>query len=567
MERVRNERKWVGWFCGMGFSCIALAVVLLLGVWSTAEAFVIIDDEGVALRWDNTIRYNYGIRTRSPQGCILNSANYDDGDRNFGKSGDIVANRLDLLSELDFTYKRFYGARVSGAFWYDQRYVGGLDNNSVATSNHLENGMQALGLSDQAKRLSRGPDGEVLDAFVYGRFDIGSVPINLKVGRHTVYWGEAFLSNATGISYSQMPIDYSKALAVPGTEVKELFRPLNNISMQAQLTHTISLAGQYFLQWESYRYPEAGTYLGPADIYGNGGEMMILAPGFFITKGSSSEPDGTKNWGVAVNWNPEWLGGTLGFYYRRFADMIPQMNVVLTPVSPDIIVPTSWFFTYGDDIDLYGVSLSTKLFGVSVGAEVSYRKNMPLYSSAIYIIKGLTPMPEKGETFGARGNTWQGLINVMSLGSKTPLWDSSTLVAELVWSHWDKVTSGESYFLDGHDGYGGLDKVTDYAVGATVMFTPNWFQVFSGMDLSMPMVYSRGLYGNSATPAGSQANAGQWSVGFSLDVYQKYKFDVAYVGYFGDITEDGAGGIAGFNGLGALLKDRDTLTVTFKTTF
>jgi hypothetical protein len=545
----------------MSFSCIALALVLLLGVWSTAEAFVIIDEEGVALRWDNTIRYNYGIRTRSPQGCILNSPNYDDGDRNF--SHGTIANRLDVLSEMDLVYKKSYGVRVSGAFWYDQRYRDPLDNTSVATSNHLENGSQALGLSDQAKRLYRGPEGELLDAFVFGKVDIGSVLINIKVGRHTVYWGESFLSNATGISYSQMPIDYAKGLAVPGTELKELYRPLNNISMQAQLTNTVSVVGQYFLQWEPYRYPEAGTYLGPADIYGNGGESLILAPGFFIPKCDNREPDGTKNWGVGLTWNPEWLEGTMGFYYRRFADMNPQMNLVFDTS----FVPKQWFFTYGDEIDLYGISLSTKVMGVSVGAEVSYRKNMPLYSGAVVLIQGVSPFPDKGDTFGARGNTWQGLINFMTLGSKTPIWDASTLIAEFTWQHCTHVSSDPQNTYLGRDGYGAIDRVTGHAIGGTVSFTPTWYQVFPGMDLSMPLVYARGLDGNSPTNGASEDGAGQWLIGLSLDVYQKYKFDLAYTGYFGDISTDATGGVAVANGLGALLKDRNTLNFTFKTNF
>jgi hypothetical protein len=297
--------------------------------------------------------------------------------------------------------------------------------------------------------------------------------------------------------------------------------------------------------------------------------MMILAPGFYIPKGDNVEPDGTKNWGVAVNWSSEWLGGSIGFYYRRFADMIPQMNVVISatglPEPYPAALPSRWFFSYGDDIDLYGVSLSTKVLGVSVGAEVSYRKNMPLSSGAFYIFPGMT-MPEKGETFGARGDTFQGLINFMSIGSKTPVWDSSTLIAEFTWSYLDKVTEDPQNTFLGRDGYEGIDAVTRHAIGATVSFTPTWFQVFQGMDLSMPMVYSRGLDGNSATSASAE-NAGQWSVGLSLDVYQKYKFDLIYAGYFGDITDDGAGGVAAFNGLGALLKDRDTLSFTFKTTF
>jgi hypothetical protein len=581
MDRIKSERKRASWFIGIGW--IAAAVILFMGVLSSVDAAVIIQEEDLGLRWDNTIRYNYGLRMRSPQGCILNSANYDDGDRNFSKG--TVTNRLDVISEMDMTFKKDYGFRVSAALWYDHRYRDALDNDSVATSNHFENGRQALGLGEQTKRASRGPDGEILDAFLFGKVEIGDVPISIKVGRHTVYWGEGLLFGGAflGVSYSQMPLDMAKGLGVPGTEAKELFRPLGNVSMQAQLTNTISLAGQYFFQWESYKFPEAGSFLGPADVFLNGGESYLIPTGisampyYPVFKGDSPEPDGTKNWGLSLRWNPEWLGGSIGFYYRRFADMEPQMNLLM-----DAAIGPRYFFTYGDGIDLYGVSLSTKVLGVSLGSEFSYRKNMPLLSNAIVIVPGVNlpeagifgTIPGKGETYGARGNTFQALVNFMGLIAKTPLFDSASWITEFTWSHWSHVSDNLINFCGpgGFDltnlvPYNKIDAVTEHSFGAALVFTPTWYQVFPGMDLSMPLSYSRGLSGNSATQGGIEKNSGSWSVALSLDVYQKYKFDLTYAGYFGDVVTDISGGITQNNGLQGLLKDRDNLMLTFKTTF
>ena len=81
-----------------------LAVLLMLA--GTAEAFDIpTGNPDLALRWDNTFRYNLGFRTQSQDPNILASPNFDDGDRNFS-NGSIVTNRLDLLSEFDFIYQR-----------------------------------------------------------------------------------------------------------------------------------------------------------------------------------------------------------------------------------------------------------------------------------------------------------------------------------------------------------------------------------------------------------------------------------------------------------------------------
>src|SRR5947209_13115006 len=72
----------------------------------------------ISMRWDNTVRYNLGLRAQGQDENILGNPNFDDGDRNF-KNGSVVTNRVDLLSEFDFIYQRKYGFRTSYAAWYD----------------------------------------------------------------------------------------------------------------------------------------------------------------------------------------------------------------------------------------------------------------------------------------------------------------------------------------------------------------------------------------------------------------------------------------------------------------
>jgi len=47
------------------------------------------------------------------------------------------------------------------------------------------------------------------DAFAFANFDVVQLPVNVKVGQHTVYWGESLLLGGAihGISYSQNSID------------------------------------------------------------------------------------------------------------------------------------------------------------------------------------------------------------------------------------------------------------------------------------------------------------------------------------------------------------------------
>ena len=114
-----------------------------------------------------------------------------------------MSNRLDLLTELDLINKaKGFGIRFSGTFWYDQRYHDHFDNESVATSNYLDNGVQTVNrLYKHADRYYAGPSGELLDAFVFAKVEAGNVPIYLKLGRHIYSWGQSLLDPIHGISY------------------------------------------------------------------------------------------------------------------------------------------------------------------------------------------------------------------------------------------------------------------------------------------------------------------------------------------------------------------------------
>ncbi len=563
----------------VGAGCTALIVASVLAASSSVNAFEIpTGNDDVKLRWDNTFRYTLSQRLKGQNRDILNSPQNDDGDRNFDVG--IVSNRLDILSELDMAYKRNYGVRFSGALWYDPGYRASLDNRSPSTSNHLENGAPATGLGSYTKDRFAGPSGELLDAFAFAKVVAGEVPINLRVGRHTVYWGESMFAYGgnNGISYGQSPVDLGKALAQPGIELKELFRPLNQVSVQVQPTTTLTLAGQYYLQWESNIWPEAGSYLGMIDPYMNGGES-VWTPGGPIRNGGDITPKSARDWGLAARWSPEWLDGTLGFYYRNFSDKGPQLLIDASHAGPTTM-PT-YRLAYSSDIDLFGISLAKNILGVSVGSEISYRRNMPLFSNegANAPVVGIpgSPVPGSGDTAGARGDTMHALINFLGLVSKTPLFDSASWITEFTYSRWNRVSQGNQYFL-GRDGYTGLDRVTKDNVTGAILFAPQWFQVLPGVDLTMPLSVASGLYGTSAIKGGGARGNGSYSAGLSFDVFAKYKVDLTYAAFFGNYGVDATGGIPGPGDAAAgartgagdiygLLKDRDLLSLTIKGTF
>lgn len=550
-------------------TAMAVAVAASCVVYGGGAAAIEIatGNDDMSVRFDNTIRYNFGHRTESPTASIIANPNYDDGDRNF-KKGSTVNNRIDLLSELDVIYQKNFGARISATAWYDQSYSGAFNNGSLATSNRMVDGAPASGLSRYADRYYNGLSGEVLDAFVFGNMNIDGQNFTVRAGRHVVNWGEGLLLGGAvhGNTYGQAPLDAAKAFNIPGVEAKELYRPLAQVSTQWQPLPELSIAGQYFFKWEASRLPEAGSYLGFSDAYDRGGESLINPglPGGRAVRGRDITPEDSGEFGLAVRWSPRWLDGTAGLYARRFSDKLPQLGLNLNPLLAG--KPAEYFLSYGSDIQLLGLSLAKQVGPVSLGIDLNYRKNMPLASDAVRFDPGQA-LPGQGETVGARGNTLHLVVNALGVMDSNSLWDSASWSTELTWSRWQSVTQGEASFK-GRASYTDIDKVSRDAAALGVNLTPTWFQVWPGMDLLMPMSMSAGLWGNSAVSFGGNRHAGNYALGVALDMYQKYRFDLRYIDYFGATRVDPVAGLA-ITPISpySLLKDRGAIYLTFKTTF
>jgi hypothetical protein len=92
----------------------------------------------------------------------------------------------------------------------------------------------------------------------------------------------------------------------------------------------------------------------------------------------------------------------------------------------------------------------------------------------------------------------------------------------------------------------------------------------------MPMSIGMGLHGISPVAGGGAKNNGSYSVGLAFEFLTKYKIDLTYASFFGTLHPDAGGqvlppGLAqpgqGAGDITALLKDRDLLSLTFKTSF
>ena len=539
------------------------SIIAAMAMSGSANAFKFdVGNPDIETRWDNTFRYNAGWRA---QDAASYQGGQPEGSNTKWKSGDMVTDRLDVLSEFDFVYQKNTGFRLSAAGWYDNVYSG----NSAPKTPYPDGKWP-----NEIKRYYAGPSGEWLDAFVFTKFYLGEVPVNVKLGQHTIYWGEALFSITNAISAGQAPLDLKKAVATPGIEAKEVFLPLNQLSATAQFSPEFSIMGQYFFDWKTDRVMSGATYY---SFFDNAPGNIAFANSSFAWAGLVGGPKHKSgDWGIAASWRPEWLDGTAGFYFREYTPKNGR-EFLLSQLG----VPGYFFDPDAPRTKLYGVSLSKQMLGISFGAEVNYRKDEIVNDTPFNFVNAA------GAGYAPLANTWHGVFNAIAYDGKRdlfglPLYDSGVLLAELEYgsiSHFTRnfvnasfpgnpSVSGFNPACAVSDGGARAGCATKYNVGINILFEPKWFQVWPGTDLTMPLFYGIGLKGNNPSYAPYEGS-GSYSIGVAADVDAKYNFKLSYNGIIVKHNRVDSGPLAGVYanyGLGDFSR-KDTLNFTAKATW
>lgn len=550
----------------LGYKKMAAAVAIALSGAAPEMVGAMEIDTGnpdIQMRWDNTVRYNAGWRMEQVNPDFARSSGHDETETKF-KRGDLIINRLDLISEFDFIYKQDYGFRVSGAAWTDRAYSGRESERNTAAFPSAAGAYVDDRYNAYADRYIAGPGGEILDAFVFGNFTLGATSLKVRVGKHNVYWGEGTFTLGNSIAYSQGPVDTIKSATSPGAEAKELFMPVSQISGQFQVSDELAFAAQYLLDWEPFRLVPGGTYFATSD----GSRSAFAAPG--VRNGPDIKPGNKQgDLGVNVRWSPSWTDGAFGLYYRKFDEKLPWSITQLRGRTPSVRL------VFARDTELFGFSVGKAIGPVAVGAEVSYRKNTALLAPNGYRVTTATTDATYDQAEGPRGNTWHALVNGTMLLKPTVLWTSGTLVGELTFQQLDKITERPNLFRgEGYAGCGATDIgcATKRSWGAQVSFTPEWVSAFPGWDLAAPMSLAYGVSGTSAALGGTAEGANTWSLGIRGTYQKKYEFNLRYIDSYAayDPTISPTTGLTtavSQRGSNAVQNDHGWLSFMFKTSF
>lgn len=531
---------------------------LLLALLAAPAAQAIEIDTGNpdwTLRWDNTVKYSLMQRLKDASPTLSAqvplTVNQDDGDNNFKKG--LVSNRLDLLTELDLAGPG-YGARLSGAAWYDSVYNGRTDNAGF-TANHRP----GTAFAPETRDLM-GRKGELLDAFVYGKFDLGDRPASARLGRHTLLWGESLFFGANGIAGGQAPLDLIKLLSVPNATFKEVARPTGKLSGQVQLSPDVSLGAYLAYEWEKTRLMPVGAYLSSSDSLGPGAERILAGPTASFERQPDLDAKDSGQGGVQLRFRAPSLDTDFGLYAIRYHATTPSnINTVLNGVPP-ALAPSSYRWMYHEGVRAFGASFAKSVGEWGLAGEVSVRQNTPLASSgqaSLATIRVNTGLNNNSNPGYAVGETAHAQVSwIASLGPSF-LSREASFVGEVAWNTRLKVTRNEQMLNPNAD---------KSAVGTRMVFSPSYRQVLPGLDLSpsIGLGYTKGK-SSAVGPGFGVDGGGDLSLGLNAVYLGSWNLAINYVHFLGKAapTLDAANNAV----YRQALKDRNYLTVSLRTTF
>lgn len=345
----------------------------------------------------------------------------NDGTKNY-KKGDIFSKVIKGSHDLEIRYDNF-GAFFRGKYWYDFELEG--DDRLDDSDNH-----------DLAKFSGI----ELLDAYVYGEFELGDVSLDARLGKQVLNWGESTFIQG-GVNATN-PFDVS-AFRRPGATLKEALIPVNMASISLGLTGNLSLDAFYMLEFRETVIEGCGTYFSTNDYVGPGCGNIVARVGddgkegtaddIIISKRQPSvdKPGADGQYGFALRYYAEELDTEFGLYHMNLHSRVPTVSgdkVILdeqavtsailgglTPADGNAylqalqanaegiaqviaaagldgtfrgpaaglngvipVTPMNYYVEYPEDIGISGFSFSTNAGGLAISGEISHKTNVPV---------------------------------------------------------------------------------------------------------------------------------------------------------------------------------------------
>ena len=541
--------------------CLA-AALLCFGQAGAAE--LELNNPDWSVRFDNTVKGSMLYRLHQADPLLVDSTrllvpgvpastfpqalNFNAGNDNFRNQG-WVSKRIDLLSEFDAVYQRDFGLRISGAGWYDQAYDGATD-----AADRL-NGQSPYNAMPRTTRKLAGRKAEILDAFIFGGWDIGAGrKLTARLGQHALVYGETLFFGDNGIARAQGPMDVMKLQASPNAQFKEVIRPVPQVSGQLPLSADVTLGGYYQFRWQADRMAPAGSYFSTANNIWGGSPLPEVITTSVLLPGGDRRPSDSGQYGAQLKWRLDETD--LGFYAACYHD---KSGVFHSELNVTSAAPGNWYYVFPQAITTVGASATHSIGNTNFSLEVSARNKMPLVTANI-IYPNVQAAPQYATARTAHANlSW--------LSTMGPNWlaREASLVGELAWNR----------VLSMDDPFHTLDELrTRDATALQVVLSPSYRQVLPGLDLNVPVGLRYAVDGTSAITGFGWGAEHTGSATVGLDgIYQGvWQFSVTYNKYLGkaepwvNYRPLLSGGHANYSS-GNPLADRDYVAFSLRRTF
>ena len=411
---------------------LALALIAVgFCAFSTSHAASFDWGNGVSGSFDSTISLGglWRMSGRDPaligitNGGTSRTVNGDDGNLNY-RNGELVSSLFKGTYEFELKYQN-WGLFTRGSWYYDRA---GAEKDELGPKAH--------------SRLKG--DVVLLDAYAYGRFDLGGNKSAVRVGNQVVSWGEStFIPNSIN---SINPVDVSK-LRTPGSELKEAFIPTPMLWVSQQLGQGISVEGYVQANWQKTRLDPRGSYFSTTDTFSDDGDRAVVtfgrrrdqhfpltnpsptaalfpiygpfdpAASVWVPRGDDRTPSNSGQFGVSLRYLASALNNTeFGLYFLNYHSRTPVASVRKTTFpalgsgttnlltgSPFIPVAAntangsaSIFAEYPEKIHLVGLSFNTAgPIGIAFQGEYSYRRNQPVQLGVTDLVLASLNLPSQ----------------------------------------------------------------------------------------------------------------------------------------------------------------------------
>jgi hypothetical protein len=548
--------------------------------------------------WGTTLGYGLGLRLLPTDKQIIGiaaggtgySVNGDDGNQNY-RTG-IFTNAGTVTTELELSYKNVGGfVRVFGFYDYENEKV------ARARTPLSEDALKRVG-----SRI------EIRDAFLWYRFNLGTLPGEIRAGWQVINWGEStFLQG--GINAIN-PVDVS-ALRVPGAELRDALLPVGAIKLSLKPSESTSFEAFYQYAWAKTQIDAVGSYFSTTDLAGAGANKVLLGfgsvpdtlpvgypinqpTGVVVPRGSDLEAKDSGQWGASFKLLTENLGGAeFGLYFINYHSRLPVIMAntgsLAGVANKNYAATASYFLAYPENIKLLGLSFNTQLgrTGIALQGEVSHRWDVPLQMDDVELLYAalspLSPFLAANNQIGAYGfsqeitgykkfQTTQVQMTATKAFSRVLGADQLVLVVEGAWSKVHDLPDKNVLRLEAPGTYTSGNPIftaakvqpatepnsafpTSSAWGYVLAGRLDFFNAIGAVSISPRFSFAQDVNGISPGPGGAfLQDRMALSVGLGFKYLINWDLDMNYTSYLGADRYN-------------LLRDRDFFGANIKYSF